>query len=93
MAQTIKYIGNQDNWFEVAVTGKQSCWQVGQQEERSDAEAALLLATGLFYSAPEPVMTYKNLTGVIKFIYKCTQAEYDAIETPDDSTLYVIVEA
>jgi len=63
MAQTIKYIGNQDNWFEVAVTGKQSCWQVGQQEERSDAEAALLLATGLFYSAPEPVMAYKNLTG------------------------------
>ena len=31
------------------------------------------------------------LTGGITTIVKVTQAEYDALTTPDDSTLYVIV--
>lgn len=48
MSKTIKYIGTQDRWPELAITGKQSNWRPGQQEERSDSEAALLLGTGLF---------------------------------------------
>lgn len=48
MPKTIKYIGTQSRWPELAVTGKQSVWMPGQQEERSDAEAQALLATGLF---------------------------------------------
>lgn len=63
MSQTIKYIGTQDNWFEVAVTGKQSCWKIGQQEERSDSEAQALLVTGLFSALAVPVMASVNLTG------------------------------
>lgn len=48
MAKTIKYTGTQRRWPELAITGKQSIWLLGQQEERSDAEANLLLGTGLF---------------------------------------------
>jgi hypothetical protein len=48
MSKTIKYTGAQVRWPELAYTGKQSVWQPGEQDERSDAEAALLLATGLF---------------------------------------------
>ena len=53
MPKTIKYTGTQIRWPELAVTGKQSVWNPGQQEERADAEAALLLATRKF----EPVAT------------------------------------
>lgn len=49
MAKTIKYTGTQRRWPELATTGKQSTWFPGQQEERSDTEAAQLLATGLFF--------------------------------------------
>ena len=63
MAVTIKYIGTADNYAELPVTGKQSVWQVGQQEERPDNEAALLMATGLFSSQPVPVFASANLTG------------------------------
>lgn len=68
MAQTIKYIGAQDNWFEVSVTGRQSNWQIGQQEERADTEAALLLATGLFEQINLPFLRLKTnpLTGGIE---------------------------
>lgn len=48
MPKTIKYTGSQSRWHELAVTGKQSVWMSGQQEERSDAEALQLLGTGLF---------------------------------------------
>lgn len=66
MAITIKYIGTADNYAELPVTGKQSVWQLGQQEERGDVEAGLLLATGLFSSLPLPVMSTINpLTGEI----------------------------
>lgn len=51
MAIDIKYIGTQDRWPELAVTGKQSVWARGQEEERSDVEGLLLLATGLFERA------------------------------------------
>jgi hypothetical protein len=48
MSIDIKYTGTQIRWPELAITGKQSVWFPGQEEERSDSEAALLLATGLF---------------------------------------------
>lgn len=49
MSKTIKYIGTQTRWPETAVTGKQSTWSPGWMDERSDSEAAQLLATGLFF--------------------------------------------
>lgn len=52
MAKFIKYTGTQRDWSELAVTGKQSTWQPGHAEERSDSEAALLIATGLFSGVP-----------------------------------------
>lgn len=48
MTKTIKYTGAQDAWPELAITGKQSVWHPGQQEERADPEAEILLTTGLF---------------------------------------------
>ena len=48
MPKTVKYIGTVTRWPELATTGKQSTWVPGQQEQRSDTEAAQLLATGLF---------------------------------------------
>jgi lysophospholipase L1-like esterase len=48
MPLTIKYNGSERGWDELATTGKPSVWNPGQQEERSDSEAALLIATGLF---------------------------------------------
>jgi len=38
-----------------------------------------------------PVVATTDLTGGIKIISKLTQAQYDALGTKDDSTLYVIV--
>lgn len=55
MTIDIKYIGTQLRWPELAVTGKQSVWFPGQEEERSDAEAAQLLATGLFSRSEQPL--------------------------------------
>jgi hypothetical protein len=48
MPKTIRFNGSERGWDELSVTGKPSVWQPGQQEERSDSEAALLIATGLF---------------------------------------------
>jgi lysophospholipase L1-like esterase len=48
MSKTIKYTGTQVRWAELPYTGKQSVWQPGEQDERSDTEANQLLATGLF---------------------------------------------
>ena len=48
MPKTIKYTGTQRRWPELAITGRQSIWFPGQMDERSDTEAAQLLATGLF---------------------------------------------
>lgn len=64
MSKTIKYIGTQDRWPELQVTGKQSNWRPGQQEDRSDAEAALLMATGLFSGVPLTVRA-DSVTGAI----------------------------
>lgn len=56
MPITLKYIGAQNRWPELAVTGKQSVWAIGQTEERTDAEAQLLVATGLFDAVDAPLM-------------------------------------
>lgn len=48
MSKTIKYIGTQKRWPELAATGKQAFWMPGRQDERSDVEALQLLGTGLF---------------------------------------------
>ena len=67
MELIIKYIGTADNYAELPITGKQSVWQVGQQEERPDNEAAKLLATGLFSSPAVAVTAQTNhLTGGIE---------------------------
>jgi len=65
MSKTIKYIGAEDNWAELAVTGKQSRWRRGQQEERPDGEAALLIATG-FFSGVQLQASVDSVTGVIR---------------------------
>ena len=48
MPVSLKYIGNQRPYFELAVTGKQSSWAPGQIGEVPDADAPLLLGTGVF---------------------------------------------
>lgn len=45
---TVRYVGTQDRWPELAVTGKPSVWHLGQAESRDVSEATLLLRTGLF---------------------------------------------
>jgi len=92
----IKYIGTADNFSELAYTGKQSIWKDGQSEFRSDAEAAQLAASGMFEFEAVPLMGRPNpVTGVvIKNIYVCTQAQYDALVAAsqvDASTNYKIV--
>ncbi len=69
MPTTIKYIGTQDRWPELAVTGKQSMWRPGQQEERSDLELSLLLATGLFNTVPRNLPTVYPSRAVAEITY------------------------
>ena len=63
----LRYIGTNSNYFEAAVTGKQSKWDTGDMDERPDADAALLMATGLFqvvgatYTLGIPVSGNKTL--------------------------------
>ena len=60
MPKYVEFIGTQQRWPELAITGKQSVWMPGQAEERSDAEAAQLLATGLFKS-PDDTLTAADI--------------------------------
>lgn len=64
---TIEYIGTQERWPELALTGKQSVWSPGQIESRPAAEAGALLATGLFSSPPVPVVAVRNPDGGNRF--------------------------
>lgn len=48
MPKSIEYIGTTRGWPELPITGRQSTWFPGQIEQRSDTEAAALLATGQF---------------------------------------------
>ena len=56
MTKTVKYIGTQTRWSELAATGKQAVWFPGQQEPRSDTEAAALIATGQFQNLSDDVI-------------------------------------
>lgn len=64
MAITIKYTGTQTRWPELAVTGKQSVWNPGQIESRDDAEARLLLSTGVFTAENDTFLTLDASTGL-----------------------------
>lgn len=57
MPKTIKYIGSQSRWPELSATGKQAVWYPGQQEERSDSDAAALIATGFFDNLSDDFFT------------------------------------
>ena len=61
----IKYIGTEQRWPELSITGRQSVWMPGQIESRSRVEAASLLATGLFSSPPVPVTAVTSPGGGI----------------------------
>lgn len=62
MAKTIKYIGTQDPWPEISVTGKQSIWHRGQIEERTDSEAGQLLGSGLFSEVQSRIATAAQIS-------------------------------
>jgi hypothetical protein len=73
---TVKYIGTTQRWPELAFTGKQSVWNPGQMEERSGAESAQLLGSGLFslVSNQAAMLVTDPLTGK------------RVLQTPDGST-------
>lgn len=48
MAKTLRYIGADERFFEIGVTGSQQMWLRGQVGEVSDVHAPLLLASGRF---------------------------------------------
>lgn len=48
MTVSVRYIGTSRPYFETGVTGKQTSWYPGQAAAVSDADAGLLLATGVF---------------------------------------------
>ena len=56
MPTSVKYIGTINPYFEVGVTGKQGVWRPGRSADVPDADAPLLIATGLFE------LTLLNLT-------------------------------
>ena len=64
MAVTIKYTGTQIRWPELSITGKQSVWNPGQIESREDAEAALLLASGVFSAENDKPLTLDAALGL-----------------------------
>jgi len=78
MPKTIKYVGPQSRWPEIAVTGKQSVWMLGQQEERSDAEADLLLATQLFVPTSQPALQDQSGTVLVPNGFAATRAAVPA---------------
>ena len=46
MTTPVKYTGTTKPFFELAITGQQGSWMPGQIRDRSDADAALLIASG-----------------------------------------------
>lgn len=76
MPKTVKYIGTVTRWPELATTGKQSTWWPGQQEQRSDTEAAQLLATGLFSDVDAtqlPEEKVRQISGVVSGDWNANQ--------------------
>lgn len=58
MTVTIKYTGTVDPYFETAVTGKPGKWTRGDTGEVPDADAAALIATGLFEVFADRVLPF-----------------------------------
>lgn len=48
MTVSVRYIGTSRPYFETGVTGKQTSWYPGEAAAVPDADALLLLATGVF---------------------------------------------
>lgn len=86
MAKTIKYTGTQDRWAELPVTGSQAIWRTGQQESRSDSEAAQLLATGLFAGVGDAVLA---LPARIKKSHQLTRSARGKLSTGTTSAASV----
>lgn len=64
MPKTIKYIGTQDGWPEIAITGRPSNWKRGAIDERSDLQAAQLLATGLFTDVDATLLPEQKVVAI-----------------------------
>ncbi len=64
MPKKVKYIGTESRWSEAAATGKQSVWEPGWMDVRSDVEAAQLLATGLFFDVDATILDESEITAV-----------------------------
>lgn len=58
MTVTVRYIGTTDPYFETVVTGKPGKWNRGDTGEVPDADAALLVATGLFEVFADRVLPF-----------------------------------
>lgn len=52
MSVPIQYVGSTDPYFETAVTGKPTKWTRGRVADVDEADALLLIQTGLFGAAP-----------------------------------------
>ena len=64
MPKTIKYIGTQDGWAEIGVTGRPWNWNVGTTDQRSDLQAAQLLATGLFTDVDATLLPEQKVVAI-----------------------------
>ena len=58
----VRYIGAEERFSEVAITGQQQVWSRGQSSQVSHANADLLLATGLFEFADGDIITITGNT-------------------------------
>jgi hypothetical protein len=65
MTITLKYIGTQDRWPELPVTGKPSNWLLGQVDSRADSEASALLSTGLFENLSDDQITSDQASSIL----------------------------
>lgn len=58
MTVIVKYVGTVNPYFEVGITGRPTKWTPGRTGEVSDADAALLLASGLFEVYADEVLPF-----------------------------------
>ena len=58
MTVTVRYTGTTNPYFELGVTGKPGKWTPGRSGDVSDADAALLLATGVFEVYADKVLPF-----------------------------------
>lgn len=84
MSIKVKYIGTQQRWPELAVTGKQSLWMPGQIETRDDVEGGKLLATGLFAADKVPVLATPSELGTELYAGGEVLALPGGVQVPSD---------